>query len=1315
MPPRVVKVVLSAQVAEYNANMLKAAQATRTVGTESEKLAQQKEAFEKLGRAAGVTGVALTSLAALSSKAAISWESAWAGVTKTVDGTPEQLKRVENGLRGLTSVLPASHEEIAAVAEAAGQLGIETGSVVAFTKTMIDLGETTNLSANDAATSLARFVNIMGTSQAEVSNLGSALVGLGNNYATTESEIMEMAMRLAGAGKQIGLSEGDVLGLSAALSSVGIEAEAGGSAMSKVMIDIAASVEDGGDRLQMFANVAGMSADSFAQKWRTAPAEALAAFVTGLGNAEAQGGSALGILSELEITEVRMRDALLRSSSAADMFAGAMAQGNKEFEANNALTAEAEKRYQTVESKLKIAGNAVRDAAIDFGQVFLPAISSAAGGVQDFANFLGSLPEPVQGIISVVGGATGAVALLAGGALLAVPKILEFKTALIGMGMEARTASRLVNGALKGLGTVAGIGTALAIIQQIDDSLKGAGISATELGNALTKTDVGSALERSLEGTGSWFRNQAGVMKQAEKGFEDFGGAIDEVAASMDTRWAGAFGNFVDWLDGSTAPTDNYRDALQSLGEALAAMPADAASETMRKLRDEYKLTNEQIDTLIDNSGPYREALIGQVDEAGKAANAETLREQALNDAAAAAEKSGDETETAAEKTQRLADEASNAADDLDDLLTALERVGGAATDMYSAIDDAQGSINDMAKAAKENKASLEGSNDESLKLRDTMRDVEAAHRDAAAAIIQNGGSIEDATAKWREGREAIIKQRIAMGDSREEARAWADEQLGSAGEVARALADVKSAADAIPDEKSMRLNVNTSSAINTLQGFINRYGTLQGTINYRAVTSVATGAERPGRALGGAIRGPGTATSDSIPAMLSDGEHVLTAADVAAMGGQDAVYQWRESLHGKRVKRYAKGGAVTYKIDRSELADWQKAWRRGEVRSDAMNGNALRLVDQLFDIAAQIGGKYGATLNREARRSESAFRGLERSSAAAEKRVESLSDRVSDLKDSASSMASRVSSAIRSFFDIGALATTKTVTTGTSSARVVNGITIAGAGVTTSEQNTTTAGSIRSSLGASASRIKGYAEKLKRLAAKGINAALLEELASLGVEKGEPITDALLTASKSDISAINKSYSEIGKYSDAAGKTVADANFSKLISAAEKQLRDAKRNADSIERKLEKEATRIINTINRALISGTTTPVKKKATGGPIYGPGTETSDSIPAFLSNNENVWSAADVRAAGGQAEVERMKRFHRMSPTAARYALGGPVGVAMLGPAEAGVTVLSDESIDRLSDRMAGRVAGAILQVRSADARDAVMAAARGVRS
>ena len=230
MSDRTTKVTLVAQVQGYLSGMDQAAKKTRelgdTAGGAAAKAEQQRQSFTLLGGSLMAVGTVALASSVLAARAAMTWETAWAGVTKTVEGTPEEMGKLEESLRGLARELPASHTQIAAVAEAAGQLGIQTGNVAAFTRTMIDLGETTNLSADEAATSLARFMNVMGTSQDQVSNLGSAIVELGNNYATTEAEIVTMAQRLSGAGRQIGLSEGQVLGLATSLSSVGIEAEA---------------------------------------------------------------------------------------------------------------------------------------------------------------------------------------------------------------------------------------------------------------------------------------------------------------------------------------------------------------------------------------------------------------------------------------------------------------------------------------------------------------------------------------------------------------------------------------------------------------------------------------------------------------------------------------------------------------------------------------------------------------------------------------------------------------------------------------------------------------------------------------------------------------------------------------------------------------------------------------------------------------------------------------------------------------------------------------------------------------------------------
>ncbi|HAP4781859.1 TPA: phage tail tape measure protein [Enterococcus faecalis] len=388
--------------------------------------------------------------------AAVKWESAFTGVKKTNDEMVDSNGKViysyddlEKGLRDLAKELPASHKEIANVAEAAGQLGIQTDKVVGFTKTMIDMGESTNMSADSAATSLARFANITGMSQDKFSNLGSAIVDLGNNLATTESEITEMGLRLAGAGKQIGMTEGDIVGFAAALSSVGIEAEAGGSAFSRLMVQMQLATETGVEAfaplkqavaeqgvswesfvhavnwggkeltavskqmgiptselkkmykeaskasgsLEDFANVTGRTSEEFAQLFKSNPSQALIEFIQGLKDSEKHGISAIKVLDDMGITEVRLRDSLLRAANASDVFEGAVKRGNEAFNENTALAEEAGKRYGTTESQLKILRGQLNDVAITFGGPLVAALNSAISAAKPMIEALANMAE----------------------------------------------------------------------------------------------------------------------------------------------------------------------------------------------------------------------------------------------------------------------------------------------------------------------------------------------------------------------------------------------------------------------------------------------------------------------------------------------------------------------------------------------------------------------------------------------------------------------------------------------------------------------------------------------------------------------------------------------------------------------------------------------------------------------------------------------------------------------------------------------------------------------------------------------------------
>lgn len=349
-------------------------------------LAQSGNELKAFGDATAGVGKALTAGltvpimagAGYAVKAAVQYESAFAGVKKTVDETATtSYEKLSAGIRNMSKQLPASAAQIARVAEVSGQLGISADNVLGFTKVMIDMGESTNLSAEDAATAIAKIANITGMSADQYQRFGSSLVALGNNFATTEADILQMANRMASAGTIAGLTNQEILGLATAMSSVGIEAEMGGSAMSQTLVAIEKAVATGSDKLQGFADIAGMTADRFTEKWKSSPAEALQAFITGLGELDKKGESATLKLDELGLSGIRQSNMLKSLSSASDMMTQAITMSNDAWDKNRDLTDEASKRYETTESKLKILRNEVTDVAIEFGGPLVDALRDA--------------------------------------------------------------------------------------------------------------------------------------------------------------------------------------------------------------------------------------------------------------------------------------------------------------------------------------------------------------------------------------------------------------------------------------------------------------------------------------------------------------------------------------------------------------------------------------------------------------------------------------------------------------------------------------------------------------------------------------------------------------------------------------------------------------------------------------------------------------------------------------------------------------------------------------------------------------------------
>ena len=594
---------------------------------------QRARQMQALGRGMTAFGLAAAAGLGLATKAAIEWESAWAGVRKTVEGSPEELAALEKELRGLTRTLPASHKEIAAVAEAAGQLGVARQDISSFTSVMIMLGETTNLSADQAATSIAQLMNVMQTAPQNVGRLGAALVELGNNGASTEADIITLAARIAGAGAQIGLSEAEVLGFANAIASVGIDAEAGGSAISRVMIEISKSVQSGGDAVETFAKVAGVSASAFSAAFRDDPAAAIDLFVTGLGKISAEGGNVFAVLEDLGLGEIRVRDALLRLSGAGDLLTQSLADGTRAWEENTALVEEAEKRFDTAEAKIGLARNALVDLAIDVGNVVLPAVAELGETAASIAHWFADLPGPVKTVATVLGVLASGAALAGGAFLLLAPRIQAARDLFLDFARSNRVAA----GAMITAGQAAAVASGMLMIA--------AAMEAAYQASLDTATGVGAMTDALL-------KLRRGETTDAIDNLIEKRDALAERNIWLDIGLS--MTNFSGGMTGTRKAADELAAELESVDKALASLvqsgETEAAEEAARALAEAWVASGGSADALRERLPLYADALKAVSAEQEIAADTAGPVQDSLVSLAGAFELAGDDAAAAAQE-----------------------------------------------------------------------------------------------------------------------------------------------------------------------------------------------------------------------------------------------------------------------------------------------------------------------------------------------------------------------------------------------------------------------------------------------------------------------------------------------------------------------------------------------------------------------------------------------------------------------------------------------------------------------------------------
>lgn len=772
-------------------------QAESGIGRLAQTAQKHKEVWDKTSTAMVVGGAAITGALALSAKEAITWESAFAGVKKTVDDTPEGFAKLSDELRGLARTLPATHTEIAGVAEAAGQLGVARGDITGFTKTMIDLSESTNLTADEAATNIAQISNVMGTMEREgvtgVQRFGSALVALGNDGASTEVEIVKMAQRIAGAGASLGASEADVLALSNTLASMGVRAELGGGVATRVLLKMRTAVDEGGESVQAFADVAGTSAEEFAEKFRTSPMEALQLVAEGIDRTNDAGGNLTATLKDMGIKGTEEMQVMLALANSGDLLTKSLELGATAWEENTALVEEAAQRYETTESKIKIAWNNIKDVAITAGGVILPVIASMATAVSELAGWFGDLPGPVQTTLTVLGGVAGVGLLAAGGFMKIVSVLGDLVPKMAALGMDTPTATRAVSGFGKVLGGVtlvgAGILAGKIAIEAINDAVR-AGKPDVEAYFNLLATGGGVDMIEAL-GLGEGNRGKL-FPESAKRDMMDFYGTLTVESANAKqaieqlgntdglSGLTGWFSKNLSFGDVRAATEDalQLQEAMRGISRAFDMGESDMGIAALNDFKNELQLTDAEIATLINSTPELKSALMNLATEGGIQIDPNDelgLVDLALGRIKGSAPAAADAITKAGDAGEDASDKWAKAADKVDKYYAALVNAGMVVLGEREAMRALEESFDAATAAIDENGKTLDRSTEKGRANQAALDNIASASIRAMEAQREAGASTSELAGTLEAGRDAFIKNAVAAGMTEKAAGALAD------------------------------------------------------------------------------------------------------------------------------------------------------------------------------------------------------------------------------------------------------------------------------------------------------------------------------------------------------------------------------------------------------------------------------------------------------------------------------------------------------------------------------------------------------------
>ncbi|MGV9535017.1 phage tail tape measure protein [Streptosporangium sandarakinum] len=874
MASRDLKVNINADPSGFNRGMKSAEESARVFERELAKIERARhDAMSEVGGMAVGIGAGLLAGFGVAVKAAADFDKAMSGVAAASNAGAKEMSALRDAAIKAGADTAFSATEAAQAETELAKVGISTADILGGAlKGSLDLAAAGQLDLATAAKVSGQAMTIFGKSGKDVGHIADVLTA-GANASSASVESMAESLEQAGlVAAQTGLSLEDTVGTLTAFSKAGLNGSDAGTSLKTMLQRLAAPTNVAAGLMQdlginafdaqgNFVGIASVAGQLRTALSRLTPQQRQAALATIFGSDAIRAATVLYADGEAGI---RGYINAVNDQGAASRTAGKLMDN---------LAGDVEKLKGSLETALISGGSGATD-------VLRGLVQSADAAVDAF----NGLPGPVQAGLTAVGGIAGAAALAGGGLLLLIPKIVETKAAMATLGWTADTTK----------GKLLGVGKGVAIAVAAFAASEGTGALIQGLsGSSAGADDLTRSLKRLAE-TGQFMGDLGdqwgGLLYEGADAARRFGEATRETVnpTFWETYWEHPLSSITSILPGFTSTITDFTGKFKQLDVVLAQMVragnADQAKAAFARLQQEAKNAGADMTQFAGLFPQYGEALRGVAAPAGEAATA----------------------------TGKIAAAAEDASDALADLKAQIQGVFDPSIDLFEAQTNLETAFTQATTAIRRSKGSLGLSGAAALEARGSFANLLRSVVSTATAQGTLSRSSDTARGALLQQLPALYK--LAGNNRAAQAQVYA---LASSFGVSRGQANsAKRAADTFGGsvkrlrDKSVKITAQTGQANSALSGVQSRINAVHGksvtvTVNY---VEVDHGASRRSltsylpHAAGGYISGPGTGTSDSIPAMLSNGEYVVNARSTA---------RHRELLEAINAERFASGGLV--------------------------------------------------------------------------------------------------------------------------------------------------------------------------------------------------------------------------------------------------------------------------------------------------------------------------------------------------------------------------------------------------------------------